>query len=65
MSADQFAFIGTYTRLGSEGIYTLRLNGNTGELKQVSVATGLENPSFVALDPTGEHLYHEWTLPRP
>jgi 6-phosphogluconolactonase len=57
MANDQFAFIGTYTRLGSEGVYTLRLNGETGELKQVSVATGLENPSFVALDSTGDHLY--------
>jgi 6-phosphogluconolactonase len=57
MANDQFAFIGTYTRLGSEGIYTLRLNGETGELTQVSVATGLENPSFVALDPSGDHLY--------
>jgi len=57
MSSDQFAFIGTYTRLGSEGVYTLRLNGDTGELTQLSVATGLENPSFVALDPTGDHLY--------
>jgi 6-phosphogluconolactonase len=57
MANDQFAFIGTYTRLGSEGVYTLRLNGDTGELTQVSVATGLENPSFVALDPSGDHLY--------
>ena len=57
MSNDQFAFIGTYTRLGSEGVYTLRLNGETGELTQISVATGLENPSFVALDPSGDHLY--------
>ena len=57
MSNDQFAFVGTYTRLGSEGVYTLRLNGETGELTQVSVAGGLENPSFVALDPSGDHLY--------
>ena len=57
MSNDQLAFIGTYTRLGSEGIYTLRLDGNTGELRQISVAKGLENPSFVALDPSGDHLY--------
>ena len=57
MANDLFAFIGTYTRLGSEGVYTLRMNGDTGELTQVSVATGLENPSFVALDPSGEHLY--------
>ncbi|MQG88302.1 MAG: lactonase family protein [SAR202 cluster bacterium] len=57
MSNDQLAFIGTYTRLGSEGIYTLRLDGNTGELRQISVAKGLENPSFVALDSSGDHLY--------
>lgn len=42
MANDLFAFIGTYTRLGSEGVYTLRMNGDTGELTQVSVATGLE-----------------------
>lgn len=57
MSSDQFAFIGTYTRLGSEGIYTLRLNGETGELTQVAISKGLENPSFVTLDQSGDHLY--------
>jgi len=57
MSNDLFAFVGTYTSMGSEGIYTLRLNGETGELTQVSVATGLENPSWVGLDPSNEHLY--------
>ena len=46
MSNDLFAFVGTYTSMGSEGVYTLRLNGETGELTQVSVATGLENPSW-------------------
>jgi 6-phosphogluconolactonase len=57
MSNDLFAFVGTYTSMGSEGVYTLRLNGETGELTQVSVATGLENPSWVGLDPSNEHLY--------
>lgn len=57
MANDLFAFVGTYTQLGAEGVYTLRMNGNTGELTQVSVATGIENPSFVALDPSNEHLY--------
>jgi len=57
MSKDLFAFVGTYTRLGSEGIYTLRMNAETGEVTKVSTATGLENPSFVALDPTNDHLY--------
>ena len=57
MANDLFAFVGTYTRLGSEGVYTLRMDGDTGELTRVSVATGIENPSFVALDPSNEHLY--------
>ena len=57
MGKDLFAFVGTYTSQGSEGVYTLRLNGDTGELTQVSVAGGIENPSFVALDPSYEHLY--------
>jgi 6-phosphogluconolactonase len=57
MANDLFAFVGTYTSMGSEGVYTLRLNGETGELTQVSVATELENPSWVGLDPSNEHLY--------
>ena len=57
MPSDLFAFVGTYTNLGSEGVYTLRMNGDTGQLKHVSVATGIENPSFLALDPSNEHLY--------
>jgi 6-phosphogluconolactonase len=57
MGNDLFAFVGTYTRLGSEGVYTLRMNGDTGELTKVSAASGIENPSFVALDPSNEHLY--------
>ncbi|SVC32201.1 uncharacterized protein METZ01_LOCUS285055 [marine metagenome] len=33
----------------SANAYTL---GDTGDLEQVSVATGIENPSFLALDPS-------------
>ena len=42
-----FAYIGTYTQGDSEGIYVYRLDTSSGALEYVSVATGLENPSFL------------------
>ena len=57
MVNDLFAFVGTYTNSGSKGVYTLRMNGDTGELKEISTVSGIENPSFLALDPSNEHLY--------
>ncbi|MDP6824111.1 MAG: lactonase family protein [Dehalococcoidia bacterium] len=50
-------FVGTYTRLGSLGIYTCRMDAKTGALEQVAVMGGVENPSFLAVDPAGDHLY--------
>jgi 6-phosphogluconolactonase len=60
---DYLVFAGTYTgRLGhvdgqAEGIYTFRMNSSNGGLTQVSVTTGIANPSFVALDPQHRYLY--------
>ena len=34
------------------GVLLMPILGNTGDLEQVSVATGIENPSFLALDPS-------------
>ncbi|MBC8352541.1 MAG: lactonase family protein [Planctomycetes bacterium] len=55
---DYLVYVGTYTR-GSEskGIYTLRLNMKTGSLKQIAVAEGVDNPSFVAIHPSNKFLY--------
>ena len=50
-------FIGTYTHTDSRGIYTCRFDDDTGALKQVSVATGAGNPSFLALHPNKRFLY--------
>ncbi len=50
-------FIGTYTHTDSQGIYTCRFDRDTGELEQVSVATGAGNPSFVTLHPSKRYLY--------
>ena len=51
-------FIGTYTRgTRSEGIYVHRFDPESGALAPVSVASGAENPSFLALHPGGRFLY--------
>lgn len=54
---ERFLFVGTYTDLGAEGIYTCRLNVATGAVECVDVQPGIENPTFVTIDPSGEHLY--------
>jgi 6-phosphogluconolactonase (cycloisomerase 2 family)/uncharacterized protein (DUF362 family) len=50
-------YVGTYTGRRSEGIFVCRLESSTGALKIVGKATGLENPSFLALDPKGRFVY--------
>ena len=57
MGKDLFAFVGTYSDGDSKGVYTLRMNGDTGELTELSAIGGINNPSFVTLDPSNEHLY--------
>lgn len=54
---DLLVFFGTYTRTGSEGIYTYRMDPESGALERLSVVSGIENPSFLALHPSGRHLY--------
>ena len=50
-------YVGTYTRIESEGIYVYRMDEATGELSYISHATGIENPTFLAIHPNGKHLY--------
>ena len=49
-------FIGTYTQSTSEGIYTYRMNSETGELTKFTSIKS-ENPSFLTLDRSGRFLY--------
>ena len=56
-SLGRLAFIGTYTHSTSEGIYVHRFDPDTGALEPVSVATGADNPSFLALHPSGRFIY--------
>lgn len=64
MSKDVLVFVGTYTRPApyikhgnGQGIYTFRLNTETGALTQVALMEGIDSPSYLNLDPTGRYLY--------
>lgn len=50
-------YVGTYTTGRSEGIYVCRLDLSSGELKQIDVAKGVANPSFLTVDHKGQFLY--------
>ncbi|MGD9633496.1 MAG: lactonase family protein [Pirellulales bacterium] len=51
-------YVGTYTRgTDSKGIYVYQFDDATGELKPLSVAEGVENPSFLAIHPNKRFLY--------
>ncbi len=56
-------YIGTYTRRAahvqgkSEGIYLLHLDLKQGALHPAGQVTGVDNPSYLALAPDGQHLY--------
>ncbi len=55
-------FVGTYTEQESpegksEGIYVYEMNPSTGELTLQSTASGIKNPSFLAVHPNGQYLY--------
>lgn len=56
-SAETFAYVGTYTRGSSEGIYVCRLDSETGALSEPVLAAEAENPSFVAIHPKRPLLY--------
>lgn len=50
-------YAGTYTGDGSKGIYTCIFNHNNGQLKISNTTSGIENPSYLALDSLNRHLY--------
>jgi 6-phosphogluconolactonase len=56
--ADEFRiYVGTYTGEGSEGIYAHRFDPATGESSPIGLVAATDNPSFLAVDPTGRFLY--------
>ncbi len=54
---DYYVYIGTYTHGDSEGIYVYRLDNETGALEYSSSITGVVNPSFLDVHPSGRYLF--------
>ncbi|MEP6551691.1 MAG: lactonase family protein [Gemmatimonadales bacterium] len=55
---DELLYAGTYTDDGrSKGIYLVRMNGRSGELRPAGSVDAGANPSFLALHPNGRVLY--------
>ena len=51
-------FVGTYTtKTASKGIYAFRYDGSSGKLTPIGVAAEAQDPSWVAIHPSGEFLY--------
>jgi 6-phosphogluconolactonase len=51
------AYVGTYTRQGSKGIYAYRFDPATGGFTAIGLAAETSNPTFLAVDPKGRFLY--------
>jgi 6-phosphogluconolactonase len=51
------ALLGTYTGSESRGIYSVRLNSETGEVSKPELAAELVDPEFLALHPNGKIVY--------
>lgn len=54
---DHVALLGTYTGDGSRGIYSVRINAETGALSHPELVAELPNPEFLALHPNGRFVY--------
>jgi len=52
-----YLFVGTYTSGGSEGIYVYRFNAETGKLTYANKAAGIQNPSYLCIEPRTKYLY--------
>lgn len=52
-----WTYFGTYTGPASKGIYLGEFDVDTGDLKLVGLAAELDNPTFLAIHPSGKYLY--------
>jgi len=52
-----FAYVGTYTRQNSKGIYAYRFRPSSGEVTEIGLAAETESPSFLAVHPNHQFVY--------
>jgi len=55
--AEWIAYIGTYTRGASKGIYAYRFQPSNGKLTEIGLVAETSNPSFLAAHSNGRFLY--------
>jgi len=55
--ANDLVYVGTYTGHGSQGIYAYRLDPETGQTTAIGLVAETENPTFLAVHPSGRYLY--------
>jgi len=51
------AVVGTYSSADTEGVYTVSVDADTGEMRVLDGTVVGRNPTFIVPHPTGEHLY--------
>jgi len=56
MATETLVYVGTYNKPPDDGIFAYRLDPDSGDLQPLSSAGGIENPSFVTIDPAGRYL---------
>ncbi len=56
-SRSHLIFLGTYTKNGSRGIYTVRLDAATGALSVPTLAAETPDPAWLTLSPDNKFLY--------
>ena len=52
-----FGFIGTYTKGGSEGIYSFTLDASEKRITDITIAAKLENPTYLTISNDNRYLY--------
>jgi 6-phosphogluconolactonase len=56
-SSESYVYIGTYSSADRPGIFVYKMNPATGELASVGSASGVDSPSFLAIEPRHRRLY--------
>jgi 6-phosphogluconolactonase len=60
-----FVYVGTYSVRGGGGIYLYSLDISSGALSLINSFPSLENPTFLAINHSGENLYAVSEVPDP
>jgi len=57
MKEQYIGLIGTYTDVGSEGIYSFILDSSVGKLNNVKLAGRIDGPTYLAIDQSNQFVY--------